>query len=102
MVDIPPAEFALKQRQFKAVVDSEEKPTELLIGEIGDFLLSDEFIQKKNEFATEMREKCEETIKPRTLGTNYASFYAVLYKLFSIFEDVWTEKVGLRLNLCKI
>ena len=93
MVDIPPAEFAHKQRLFKSVVDSEEKPTELLIGEIGDFLLSDEFLEKKTEFAQLMLEKCEETIKILTLGTNYASFYVVLHKLFTIFEDVWAEKV---------
>ena len=93
MGDISPAEFAAGQRRFKAVVDSDEKPVELLIGEIGDFLLSEEFLVKRNEFAELLLEKCEETIKIRTLGTNYGSFYAVLWKLHSIFEPVWREKV---------
>ena len=93
MIDINPAEFTMKQRQFKSVVDAEEKPTELLIGEIGDYLLSEEIFEKKDEFAHLLLEKCEETIKIRTLGTCYATFYCVLYKLFTIFEDVWAEKV---------
>ena len=91
--DIPPAQFSAKQREFKKVVDSEEKPVELLIGEIGDFLLSDEFIEKRNEFAELLLEKCEDTIKIRTL-LNYGVFYAVLWKLYFIFEGVWREKVS--------
>ena len=47
MPDIPPHEFLEMQRKFKNVVDSEEKPVELLIGEIGDFVLSDEFGEKR-------------------------------------------------------
>ena len=94
MIDLTPAEFARKQKQFKAVIDAEEKPTELLIGEVGDYLLSEEFKEKKVEFADLLMDKCEETIKPRTISKNFATFYALLYKLFSIFEDVWAEKVN--------
>ena len=58
------------------VVDNPEKPTELLIGEIGDFLRTQEFSDKRFEFANMLYEKTEECIKMRTLLTNYASFYA--------------------------
>jgi hypothetical protein len=92
MVDLPPAELAAKQKRWKAVVDSDEKPTELVIGEIGDFLYSEEFIEKRTEFTELLLHKCESTIKPRTIQ-NYATFYAVLWKLWTIFEDVWLEKV---------
>ena len=52
-----------------------------------------EILEKKDEFAHLLLDKCEETIKIRTLGTCYATFYCVLQKLFTIFEDVWAEKV---------
>jgi hypothetical protein len=48
--DIPAEEFAAKQRRFKQVVDNPEKPTEFLIGEVGDFIRSEEFKKKSLEF----------------------------------------------------
>lgn len=93
MPDIPPHEFLEMQRKFKNVVDSEEKPVELLIGEIGDFVLSDEFGEKRLEYTRLLLDKCDSTIKPRTISTNYASYYAMLWKLHSIFEPVWSEMV---------
>ena len=93
MVEMNPAQFAASQKRFKEVLDSEEKPVTLLIGEIGDFLLSAEFKEKRLEYTEILHDKSEESIKPRTLSTNYASFYAVMWKLFTIFEDVWTERV---------
>ena len=39
--DMPPSEFARLQAAFKKVVDDPIRPTELLIGEIGDYLLTD-------------------------------------------------------------
>ena len=92
--EISPAEFAYLQKKFKAVVDSEEKPVEFVIGEMGDFLLSDEFMAKRTEFSELLLEKCEELIYIRTLLTNYASFYTLTWKLYSIFEVVFREQVG--------
>ena len=92
MITLSPSEFAAIQKRFKAVIDSDEKPMELVIGEIGDFILSEEFLEKRTEFAELLVEKCEDTIKLITLTTNYASFYAVLWKLHSAFGTVWTER----------
>ena len=89
--DMAANDFAAKQRRFKAVVDSPEKPTEFLIGEIGDFIRSEEFSMKRDEFANILYEKAEECIKIRTLGTNYSSFFAILWKFHQIFQPVWEE-----------
>ena len=95
MIDLAPADFAARQRRWKAVVDSEEKPTELVIGEIGSFLYSEEFLEKRNEYTELLLHKCESTIKPRTIQ-NYATFYAVLWKLWTIFGEVWADKVHIK------
>ena len=84
-------DFAAAQERFKKVVDSPEKPTTLLIGEIGDFIRSPEFKEKAKEMATMLYEKTDECVKIRTLMTNYASFYAILWKLYQIFDTVWNE-----------
>lgn len=89
--DIPAGEFAAKQRRFKQVIDCPKKPTELLIGEMGDFIRSEEFTKKREELATYLHEKTEECIKIRTLSTNYSSFYAILWKIHIIFQPVWEE-----------
>ena len=89
--DMTATEFASKQNMFKQVVDKPDKPTEYLIGEIGDFIRSREFLDKRVEFATMLYAKTEETIKPRTLGTNYSSFYAIVWKFHEDFQDVWEE-----------
>ena len=89
---MPAAEFARRQGAFKAVVDSEVKPTEFLIGEIGDFINSQEFLDKKKGFAQWMYDKAE-VIKPRTFLTNYAPFYAIHWKVHQIFQSEW-EKMG--------
>ena len=70
MPDIPSHEILAKQRRFKAVVDSKEKPVELLIGEISSYVLSEEFIEKRLEFTNMLLETCDNTIKPRTITTN--------------------------------
>ena len=44
--DMSAEEFAMKQKRFKQVVDGLRKPTELLIGEIGDFLRTEDFSKK--------------------------------------------------------
>ena len=68
-----------------------KKPTEFLIGEIGDFLRSDVFSEKREEFARLLYTESEECIKIRTLGTNYSYFYTILWKFHEVFEDVWEE-----------
>lgn len=89
--DMPANEFAANQKMFKLVVDNPDKPTELLIGEIGDFIRSTQFAEKRDEFANLLHEKTDECIKMRTLLTNYSSFYAILWKFHQIFENVWGE-----------
>ena len=89
--DMPAGEFASKQKKFKEVVDSPEMPTTLVIGEIGDFIRSEEFAEKRIEFANMLYEYADESIKMRTLMSSYGSFYAILWKLHQIFEPVWTE-----------
>ena len=74
--DVPAQEFASKQNLFEKVVYNPEKQTVLLIGEIGDFLRTQEFFDKRFEFANMLYAKTEKCIKMRTLLTNYASFYA--------------------------
>ena len=74
-------------------MDSDEKPVEFVIGEMGDFILSEEFLSKRTEFANLLLEKCEDLIYIRTLLTNYATFYTLLWKLFSTFEVVFREEV---------
>ena len=83
--------FAAKQRKFKSVVDDPTKPTEFVIGEMGDYLRSEEFKEKRIEFADFLYQKTDESVKWRTLLTNYASFYAILWKVFTVFEEVWAE-----------
>ena len=89
--DIPAEEFAAKQRMFKQVVDNPEKPTEFLIGEVGDFIRSEEFKNKSLEFGKLLYRLCEGCVKIRTLGTNYGAFYAILWKFHEVFGDVWEE-----------
>ena len=88
---MPASEFVAKQKKFKEVVDSPKKPTEFLIGEIGDYLRSNDFSDKRDEFAALLYNKTEECIKMRTLSTNYSSFLAILWKFHGVFEEVWTE-----------
>ena len=89
--ELSTTEFAAKQEQFKRVVDNPQKPTTLLIGEIGDFIRSEEFKNKAKEMAAMLYEKTDECVKIRTIITNYSSFYAILWKLNQIFEDVCSE-----------
>ena len=89
---MPAAEFSRRQNVFKTVVDSEIKPTELVIGEMGDYINSAEFLEKREEFAQWLYDKAE-VIKMRTLLTNYGSFYAIHWKLHQIFKTEW-EKMG--------
>ena len=95
MGDMTSFEFASRQRQFKAVIDSNLRPTELVIGEIGDYILTEDFLEKRNEFAEWLLDTCGGTLKLRTLVTNYASFLSVLWKLHSTFENIWTEMVNI-------
>ena len=90
MIDMAPAEFSARQKRWKAVVDSEKKPTELVIGEMGDYILGQEFLDKRTEFTEIIQEECESTIKPRTIQ-NYATLYAVHWKLWTLFDKVWAE-----------
>ena len=90
--DMSPTEYVSRQKKFKAVIDSEEKPMEFIIGEMGDFILSDEFMSKRTEFSELLMNMCEELIYPRTLLTNYASFYTITWKLHTIFEGVLSEE----------
>ena len=87
--DMSPAEYVSRQKKFKTVIDSEEKPMEFVIGETGNFILSEEFMTKRTEFSELLMNMCEELIYPRTLLTNYASFYTITWKLYTIFEDVF-------------
>ena len=64
-------QFYKKQIAFKKVVDSFEKPTELVIVKMGDFIGSAEFISKRSEFATFICEKTDKCVKLCTLLTNY-------------------------------
>ena len=59
-------------------MDCPQKPTEFLIGECGDFIRSDEFAKKREEFTTYLHEKSEECIKIRTLSTNCLFIYTPL------------------------
>ena len=68
-----------------------QKPTTLHIGEIDDFIRSEEFKNKAKEMASMLYEKTDECVKIRSIITNYSSFYAILWKLNQIFEDVWSE-----------
>ena len=89
--DMPAHEFTSKQKMFKKVVDCPEMPTTLVIAEMGDFIRSEEFAEKRVEFASMLYEYADESIKPRTISSGYASFYAILWKLHQIFENVWSE-----------
>ena len=44
------SECSKRQKLFKNVVDCEARPTELVIGEIGSFLNSEEFQKKRESF----------------------------------------------------
>ena len=48
--DMPASDFANKQKKYKQVVHSPEAPTTLVIGEIGDFIRSEEFAKKMIKF----------------------------------------------------
>ena len=87
---MPAAEFSRRQSLFKSVVDCETKPTELVIGELGDFINSQEFLVKREAFAQWLYDKAE-VVKIRTLLVNYGSFIAINWKLHQIFETVWDD-----------
>ena len=87
---MPAAEFSRRQTRFMNVVDSEVKPTEFVIKEMGDFIGSQEFMEKREYFGQWLYERAE-VVKMRTLLTNYASFYALNWKTSQIFESEWTK-----------
>ena len=58
---------------------------------LGDFLFSPTFGEKREELASFLYEKSEETVKIRTLSTNYSYFLAVVWKCYDVFEDVWAD-----------
>ena len=89
--DMSVNEFASKQNKFKTIVDNPTKPTEFVIGEMGDYLRSKELKEKRLEFSDLLYQKTDESVKWRTLLTNYASFYAILWKIFTVFQDVWAD-----------
>ena len=63
----PKKNIRYAQRKYKQVVDSPEAPTTLVIGEIGDFIRSEEFGEKRIEFANMLYEFADESIKMRTV-----------------------------------
>ena len=87
--DMPAMEFSEKQQRFKKVVDDPKKPTELVIGEMGDFIRSPQFMNLRFNYANMLYEKTDESIKMSILMTNYASFYAIMHRLHKIFKPVW-------------
>ena len=89
--DMNASDFSEKQLKFKKIVDNPAKPTELLIGEMGDFLRSEEFSKTRFHFANMHYEKTDESIKMRAIMTNYSSLYAILEQLSSIFAPAWEE-----------
>ena len=58
---------------------------------MGDYLRSEKFEEKRLEFSDLLYQKTDESVKWRTLLTNYASFYSILWKIFTVFQDVWAE-----------
>ena len=84
-------DFTRMQKDFKDVVDNDEKPTEYLIGEIGDYLRTDEYKEVKKEMSQFLYSTSEETVKIRTFDTNYAPFYAIVKKFSEDFSEVWDE-----------
>ena len=58
---------------------------------MGDFLNSQEFLDKRLEFAQWLYDKAE-VIKIRTLLI-YGAFYSIHWKLHQIFKSEW-EKMG--------
>ena len=88
--DIPAQEFARLQKRFKECIDDPQKPTEFLIGEIGDFIRSQEFLKKRDEFANVLLKLTDECVKMRTI-LNYAIFYSLLWKEHEVFGEVWHE-----------
>ena len=56
------------------MVDSDEKSVELMICEIGSYVLSEGFIENRHELTDMLLETCDNTIEPKKITTNYASF----------------------------
>ena len=73
---MPASEFSRRQNLFRSVVESEVRPTEFVIGEIGNFINSSEFKEKSEEFAQWLYDKAE-VIKIRTLLTNWVLCYSL-------------------------
>ena len=69
-----PAEYVSRQKKFEVVIDSEEKPMEFKIGELGSFIPSEEFMTTRTEFSEVHIQMCEELL------TNYANFYTLTWK----------------------
>ena len=61
------------------------------MGEMGDFLRLEEFSERRFHFANMLYEKTGESIKMRTIMTNYSAYYAILEKFNSIFAPIWDE-----------
>ena len=66
-----------------------------VIGEMVDFLLSDEFLEKRVQLAKILMDACDHLLKLGTLLTNYAPFYAISWKINSIFADALPEHMSL-------
>ena len=66
-----------------------------VIGEMVDFLLSDEFLEKRVQLAEILIDACDQLLKLCTLLTNYAPFYAISWKINSIFADALAEQMSL-------
>ena len=90
MAQITAEELCRRQELFMKVVSNSHRPTELVIGELGNYIVSEEFKEDIKYFANWLSEKIQ-VIKSRTIVTNYSWAYAIHYKLFNIFESEWKK-----------
>ena len=67
--DMSVNDFAAKQNKFKTIVDNPTKPTEFVIGEMGDYLRSEEFKEKRLEFS-DLKELADEATEKQYPDTD--------------------------------
>ena len=82
-----------QRSDYFQLLATEEKPFDFMVGEMGNFFASAEYIEMRDRWAITLYENCTGLVKDRTVLTNYAPVYAAMEYIFGVFRPVF-EQLG--------
>jgi len=89
-IDLSSADMQSKANEYHQFINSNQKPMEFLISEMGDWIRSPEFMESR-EAMTELLSRKAMGIKHQTISNNYATGYAITRKIYDLFSGVWHD-----------